>query len=773
MLKLADRGDDNDPTLPLSGRNPAHQASETERILASVRRQLSVVIAGCILGVLLGVGYVMTAVPQFTATAVLLLDNRRVRAGQDIYDSMPLGFEAAASAVDSQVEVLKSDSVALTVVDKLQLTKDPEFFSSRPALISSLIAELWDLIGLPAKYSDTPPDDEVIRRNLANTLRAAVQARRVPRTLVMEIEYKSPDRNKAALIANGFADAYLVDQLNAKYDATRRASDWLQNRLAELKQQALTSDLAVQRFRAQNDLISSGGKLVNEQQLGEVNTQLVVARADTARAEARYERIRTIIEDRQTDAVVTEAIGNSIIEQLRSKYVAAAKRLSEFTAKLGPDHATVASLRTEMREYERLMFDELSRIAEVYRSELDIARSREKTLKSSLSGLVDATAATNETLVALRELEREAETYKELYKTFLQRHQEIVQQQSFPITEARIIMSAQTPVRPSEPRTLRVLALTFVLGGGLGVCLGALREFRDRGIRTAEQVREDLNLEFLGLLPFVKSGNEKRKALPKQTKRAGASASAAEPNHLLQVPTLMRYVLDNPLSAFAEALRAAKIASDLTLRDRTPKVIGVASALPGEGKSTIAMNFACLLAHLGYRTLLIDADLRNPGLTRSVAAKAEAGVVEAVLDGKPIRDMLLREPDSSLAILPAVVRGRVPHTSEFLGSPGMRSVLKQAEQDFTYILVDLPPLAPVVDVRAIAPALDAILLIVEWGVTTRSFLRTTLASAPVVRDKCLGVLLNKVELDKLKLYEDYGSENYYGGRYTKYYQTGT
>ena len=341
----------------------------------------------------------------------------------------------------------------------------------------------------------------------------------------MEIEYKSPDAGKAALIANGFADAYLVDQLNAKYDATRRASDWLQNRLAELKQNALTSDLAVQRFRAQNDLISSGGKLVNEQQLGEVNTQLVVARADTARAEARYERIRTIIEGRQTDAVVTEAIGNSIIEQLRSKFVTAAKRLSEFSAKLGPDHASVLNLRTEMREYERLMFDELSRIAEVYRSELDIARSREKALTSSLAGLVDATAATNETLVALRELERESETYKELYKTFLQRHQELTQQQSFPITEARVIMSAQRPFRPSEPRTFRVLALTLVFGGGLGVCLGALREFRDRGIRTGDQVREDLGLEFLGLLPYVKPTNDRKKAPAKKGKPDPASAT--------------------------------------------------------------------------------------------------------------------------------------------------------------------------------------------------------------------------------------------------------
>jgi succinoglycan biosynthesis transport protein ExoP len=765
MLKLAER---SASAVQLSGGGhfDVPPKGEVERLAAALRRQASVVIFGCILGLILGVGYILTAVPQFSGTAVLLLDNRRVRAVQDVYDITPGSIDTLASAVDSQVEVLKSDSVVLTVVDKLQLLKNPAFTRPHSGLISlsALVPAFLKGGGSAAKEVDDPPDEEVLRNHLANALRGRLQARRVPRTLVMEIQYTSPDPEMAAQIANGFADAYLLDQLNAKYDATRRASDWLQNRLAELKQHALTSDLAVQRFRAQHDLVSTGGKLVNEQQLGEVNTQLVTARADTARAEARYERMRVILEGRQTDAVVTEAIGNNIIEQLRSKFVNAAKREAELSAKLGPSHGSVISLRSEMREYERLMFEELGRISEVYRSELDIARSREKSLRDSLTGLVDATAATNETLVALRELEREAESYKELYKTFLQRHQEIVQQQSFPITEARLIMRAQKPNAPSEPKKLRILALMLVLGGGFGVCLGALREFRDRGIRTGEKVREDLGLEFLGMLPFVKPGRARS--------AGGADVAAAPPveRQLGRLPSLMRYAIDNPLSAFCETLRAIKISSDLTLHDRAARVIGIVSALPGEGKSTVSANFAQLLASLGHRTLLIDADLRNPDLTRSIAPAAKEGVVEAVLDKKPIKDLLIHDPASSLLVLPAVVKSRVPHTSEFLTSLGMRAVLKQAEEEFAFIVLDLPPLGPVVDVRALAPQLDGVLLVVEWGKTPANLLRAMLASAPVVGEKCLGVVLNKVAMSKLRLYEDYGPENYYGGRYAKYYQ---
>jgi len=201
-------------------------------------------------------------------------------------------------------------------------------------------------------------------------------------------------------------------------------------------------------------------------------------------------------------------------------------------------------------------------------------------------------------------------------------------------------------------------------------------------------------------------------------------------------------------------------------------VIGVVSIVPGEGKSTISTNFAVLLAHLGYRTLLIDGDLRNPGLTRSVAPHATEGIVEAVLEGKPVKDLLISEPGLSLAIMPTVLRGRVPHTSEFLVSSGMKAVLKQAEGDFTFIIIDLPPLGPVVDVRAIAPQLDAFLLVAEWGGTARTLIRDTLASHPLVHAKCLGVVLNKVTLSKLRLYEHYGSEDYYSGKYAKYYHGG-
>jgi succinoglycan biosynthesis transport protein ExoP len=750
--------------------DPRHNR-EIEIYLAAARRQLSVLIICSILGLMLGVAYLATAVPQYTASTTLLLDNKRLRGVEDAYDTLGPALDAGASFVESQVEVLKSDKVALYVVDKLQLTRKTD---SEPPLQPSVLKRI--LNDIKARVWPEPKrapvvDNEATRRiQAADAVRGGMEAYRVPRTLLIQLFYTSPSPDKAAIVANAFADAYLVDQLDAKFDAAKRASAWLEDRMAELKQQVLTTDLAVQRFKASNNLISSGGKLVNEQQLGEVNTQLVTARAETARAEARYDRIKTILDGHMTDAVVTEAIGNSVIEQLRTKYVNAAQRQADLLQKLGPDHDAVVNLRSEMREYERLMFDELGRIAEVYRSELDIAKRREEALKENFASLVGANASSNETLVALRELERESESYRTLYQSFLQRYQQVVQNQSFPITDARVIRSAQPPFGASKPQKMKVMALSLLFGIGLGVCFGVLREMSDSGFRMAEQVRDELGLEFIGLLPAV-AGSTDANARSSRKKKRGEDT---DPSSLTigKQASIMRYVVEHPLSGFAETLRSAKIAADLSLADNDTKVIGICSVLSHEGKSTVSKNFASLLAHLGAKTLLIDADLRNPSLTRALGSPTGPNIVDAVLEGVPLKDVALREEDTSLSFIPAAIGRRLPHTSEFLASPGMKSVLRQARDSYQYIIIDLPPLGAVVDSRALSPQLDAVLLVVEWGKTARRLVRTTLDAEPQISSKCLGVIYNKVKLNALKLYESTGSTSYYRDKYTSYYHDG-
>jgi succinoglycan biosynthesis transport protein ExoP len=438
-----------------------------DHLFAAMRRQMWIVIALAITGLLCGVAFIVISTPLYTASTLVLIDNRRIRAVENVYDAAVQGADMAASIVESQVEVAKSENVAVAVIRKFKLLDDPRFAKAGPVR-EGFFLRLRHKLFTDETSGDLNRSTDVQLteryRRAGELLRQSIDIHRVGRTMVLEFAYTSPDPDQAALIANAYADAYLSEQLNEKYEATRRASVWLEERMTELKQKALSSDHAVQKFKEDNNLISSGGRLVDDQQLAEVSTQLVTARAETSRAEARYERIRAIINWRQTEAIVPEAIGNQVIEQMRTKYIDVSKREAELSVKLGGDHQAVVLLRGEKAEYEKLMFEELSRLSQSYHSDVEIAQNREKSLKESFEKLMVLNATANKTQVALRELEREGEAYRSLYQTYLQRYQESLQQQSFPIIDARVIASALKPNKPAYPKKQIVLAFFVLLG---------------------------------------------------------------------------------------------------------------------------------------------------------------------------------------------------------------------------------------------------------------------------------------------------------------------
>jgi succinoglycan biosynthesis transport protein ExoP len=220
---------------------------------------------------------------------------------------------------------------------------------------------------------------------------------------------------------------------------------------------------------------------------------------------------------------------------------------------------------------------------------------------------------------------------------------------------------------------------------------------------------------------------------------------------------------------YAETLRSAKIAFDVVMEGQGSRVIGVISVLPGEGKSTVAANLAGLLAANGAKTLLIDGDLRNPGLSRGLGMEAEQGLMEAVVNGQAWQSVGKIDRQTKLAIIPAVSRGHFSHTSELLSSAGMRRFIDNAKETFEYIVVDLPPLGPVVDAKAFAPLVDGFVLVTEWGRTPRAMVRSMLESEPYVANKIIGAVLNKVDLKKLAKYGSFGGSEKFFDKYSTYY----
>ncbi|MDE1159041.1 MAG: polysaccharide biosynthesis tyrosine autokinase [Neorhizobium sp.] len=731
---------------------------DLDRLLAASRRQWRFVLVTTVVFVGLGLCYLLVAVPKYTAHTSVMID----RSNSQVVEQLSTigGVLDDESSVLSQVELLKSETIGLAVIDKLALADNVEFMGGAATLLGDTVSWLKSTVDPRRWFGDDADDllDPVaVKRRLAlGRLESATTIARVGRSYVLDISVTSTSPQLAAAIASSLADGYLTDKLDAKYDATKRAGEWLQQRIEELRQRSLESDLAVQKFRAANGLVVANDQLVSDQQLTELNSGLIVARADTARATAKYERIRSIIDSGRTDAIVADALDSSVINSMREKYLDASKREADISKRLGEGHIQAIRLRQEMAEYTRLMFDELGRIAESYQSELDVARSREKQILLGVENATKVSVAASETQVQLRELERSAETYKNLYQTFLQRYQEAVQQQSFPITEARIITRAVAPNDPSEPKKALVLAACLLLGGLAGSAGAAYREFRDRFFRTGEQVRDVLDLEYLGSVPRIDD---------REAKDADVEPS---PGVIHSRNALSRFATEHPLSSFAETMRSARIAADLHVV-KPHKVLGVVSVLPGEGKSTVAVNLAQTLA-MSARTLLIDADLRNPGATRALAQHAEAGLLEVLIEGRSAASVMLSAEGSGLKFIPAVVKRRVPHSSELLASPQMMKLLAEVGSEFDYIILDLPPLGPVVDARAIAGKMDGFVMVVEWGATSRRVVRDTLAAEPQIANRCVGVVLNKVDTDKMKLYREYGSSDYYVSRYTAYYR---
>jgi succinoglycan biosynthesis transport protein ExoP len=327
------------------------------------------------LAIILGAIYVAISPSRYTAQADMIIDTKRVTWNQTEISSENRTVEDAA--VESEIETTKSEKVANVVIARLHLTDDPEFVGAG----RGLRRRIFSLFHLTSAAQ--PSNDEVLRGVLA-TLKDNLNVVRLGRSYIEQITYTSLDSNKAATIANAFADAYIEDQLQAKFEATHRASDWLQQRIGELRQQASDAYKAVQDFKSENSIIIGvDGKLASEVELDQLGIALAKARADTSQARAKLDRITRVLEQRSEneafnipDPVVTDALSNPVITRLRQQFLDDQSKESEWSARYGADHQAARNLRAEMANVQHAIWDEISRIAERYNSELQFAKSQ-------------------------------------------------------------------------------------------------------------------------------------------------------------------------------------------------------------------------------------------------------------------------------------------------------------------------------------------------------------------------------------------------------------
>jgi len=733
------------PYVPVADSEPHTGTLPLLQVRDFIGRQWRLIALVTGLAIIVGVAYLAVTPALYTAQADMIIDTKRVTWTQSELATENRNVEDAS--VDSEIETTKSERVALLVINRMHLVDDPEFAGAGRGLKRRILA----LLHLVPAVDVEPSNDQMTRRVLG-AVKNNLRVTRLGRSYIEQIAFTSLDPDKAAKIANAFADAYIEDQLQAKFEATRRASVWLEQRIGELRQQASDAYKEVQDFKSKNNIIIGvDGKLASEVELDQLGIALAKARADTSQARAKLDRISRVLEQRPDpnkesfdipDPIVTDALSNPVITKLRQQFLDDQNRESEWSARYGADHQAARNLRAEMAALQRAIWDEVSRIAESYKSELQIAKSQEESIDKRMMDVFQQSAATRQSQVRLRELETAATTYRNIYETFLSRFTQSVQQQSFPSTEARVVTVATPPGAPSSPKISLTLALAAICGLGLGVMSAFGREQMNRQIHTRAQLEALLGTSCLAVIPaFAGSKPALRKRGP--TKESGAFRQISEVA---------------PFSATAEALRYIKVAIDL--HPSGGKVIGIVSALPGEGKTTVAAGFAAFVARSGGRTLLVDADLRNPSLSRTLGYASTPGLLELVADKSSFDDLVITDTKYKFDFLPSSSRIKPSNSADILNSPVMKQTLKAATSAYDYVLVDLPPILPVVDVKAVAHLFDAFVLVVEWGSTSTDEVVKAVGASPILAERLLGAVLNKADEAVMRRFEGYSDRSY-------------
>lgn len=749
--------------VPQSGAAPASLGQRFDYLRGFVQRQYLAIVLGLAIVLPIGAFNALSSPKTYTASSTMTIETRKG----------PLDEPGRAAPLDmawfeTNLQNLRSVNVLSYVVKQLNLANDPEFLRSGKGPLDRFLSR-WDA---------TAAKSDAERTNLAVALVASgIRAQRIGQSYMIRIDFAGRDPELAARIANEMVNAYIADQMNAKYQASRSAGDWLQERLQNLRDQAATAERAVVQFKAKNNIVSAGGTLMSEQQVSDTSAALGKARAQVANLQARLERMDAVRQSYQQDSKdqpglpvgenFSEAMNNRIVGSLREKYLDLTNREATWAARYGADHVSVQNIRNQIRDMRRSIADELGRIEETAKGELEIAQKGQRELETTLANALSKTQDANQAQVTLFSLEAAAKSYRSLYDSFLKQHTEAVQRQTYPISDARLISSAS--VTQTGPQTLKIWLTTLFAGGMLGVGFGALRELLDSGFRTREQVKSVLNTECLALIPRVgHNPNAPRlsyrgvlqmargpKALP-----APSASSGALKNDLRGRSRMLWNAVDAPNSAYADAIRSIKLSLD-SGADAGCQVIGLTSYMPAEGKSTIAAGVASQLAATGRRVMLIDCDVRNPSLSRALFPDAKLGLLDVAIGEANLAQVMWRDTATNLTFLPMVPNPSLRNPTEALASRNVKLLIESLKNYCDFIIVDMAPLISTVDVLAVSRFVESYMFVIEWGTTKMEAVRHALGNAPAVQMKMRGAVLNKVDFAGLASYEPYGEYRHY------------
>lgn len=577
----------------------AVEISELWRILWH-RRFMILAIAGLLAGLALAYGALTS--PLYTASAQLLIDPRDRNVVSNDVNPSSVSPDGGLAQIESQASVIQSTSVLMRAIRATHLAEDSEF--NGRGLLSRLLGRV---------AADPPNADGSLTpaeaRTLAN-LRRKFSVRRADKVFVVDVVVTTKEAEKSARLANAIAEAYLADQADARSKAANEASDGLTARLDEQRKRVQTAENAVERYRAENNLVASSGRLISDQQLGEISNQLSAAQARTAALKSQVEQIAQQRRGGNLAGGSTEAIQSPVIAKLREQEATLVQREADLQSQLGPRHPSIGAAQSQLVHIRRMISTEIARVEQSVRTDYERALGNEKLLSGKLESLTRQTQGADQASVRLRDLQRDLEAARTVYANFLLRAQETREQANLDTTNARIISRAQPPQQASWPPTLLLIAAAGTLGLGIGAGLALIREYAAPHLISRSQAETLVGAPVIAVLrpgrPAAKRRWSLRKAPPAPAETDGSAALA-----------LLR-LFNGPETAAtaARSLLLTSVEADAADREHVTDLLAEAAVQQGE------------------RVLLIDADLEKapeeagPGLMDVL--RGESGLEAAI-----------------------------------------------------------------------------------------------------------------------------------------------
>lgn len=730
------------PRRPMAA--PVVGALDLPRLINVFRRRLRLAVAAAIVIFAAVVLFTLQATPRYTATASVML-NTRTEQVTDI-EAVLSGLPPDSAVVDTEAEVLRSRQLAERVTKALKLDEDPEFnpAARMPRGIEVVTGALASALGAtaPADQKLTEIERQEAHEKVVDNVLDRLSIKRSGLTYIISVGFESERPSKAAQIANKFADLYLLEQLEAKFDATRQATTWLNTRLGELRGQVLQDEAAVQQYKIANNLLSASGATLTEQEISSYNQSLAQSRAQVAEDAARLATAKRQLADGSVGDDTGAALESPVVQRLREQRAVVSGRVADLAGRYGDRHPEMLKARRELADIDSQIQQEIGRVISNLEARVQVSRQRAQAVSGSLGSAKGALVANNRALVRLNELERTAEASRTLYESYLNRFKETSSQSGIEQSDARVVSRAKIPTGQSSPNVPLNLALGLMLALGAAAATVVIAEMLDAGLATAEDVERRLDVTYLGAIPLLSSV---------------AGLRAGNP---------VDHVVEKPLSAFSESLRNLRASIQYARPGEPVRVVAITSALPGEGKTTTSICLARASALQGAKVIVVDCDLRRRSVNRFLKADAKAGLLEVLNKDVTLEQAIVVDEETQAHFLPLAKKQVTPR--DVFGSAAMDSLLATLRARYDLVILDTAPVLPVADTRVLAPKADVVAFLAKWRKTPEHAIEAAFRMLNGTGAHVAGVALTQMNMKEQAKY-GYGDPGYYYAEYKRYY----